>query len=180
LRRGYEVIKRSCEKLFVVGFSMGGCLGLMLGEEKGNEIDGVVSISTPLRIRNKNIIFANLIDQANRLVAALPYLDGIKRFKKLDPENPGINYQNIPISALKEFKNVMEYTEKCLEEVYNPVLIIQGRNDPTVDPVSAELILKRVASAEKKLTWVEADNHVIVTEKGSHVHREILSFILGL
>ena len=180
LDRGYEVLKRSCEKLFVVGFSMGGCLALLLAEEKGTDFSGVVSVSTPLRIRNKNIVFANLMNQINRLAAALPYLDGVKRYKKGDPENSRINYQNIPISALKEFKDLMEKTESRLGEIYTPALIIQGRKDPTVDPVSADLIIKKLASPEKKLTLLDMDRHVIVGEKGSEVHHEILSFILGL
>lgn len=180
LDRGYEILKRSCEKLFVVGFSMGGCLALLLAEEKGTDFCGVVSVSTPLRIRNKNIVFASLMHQINRLAASLPYLDGIKRYKKGYPENPRINYQNMPISALKEFKDLMEETEKRLGEIYTPALIIQGRKDPTVDPVSAELILKGLGSSEKKLTFLDSDRHVIVGEKGSTTHHEILSFLLGL
>ncbi|MDX1764238.1 MAG: alpha/beta fold hydrolase [bacterium] len=180
LSRGLEVLKRSCEKLFVVGFSMGGCLGLLLAEEMGTEINGVVSVSAPLRIRNKNIMFANLMNQINRLAASLPYLDGIKRYKRARPENPRINYQNIPISALKEFKDLMEKTEDRLGEIYAPALIIQGRQDPTVDPVSADLILKGLASPEKKLIMLDTDRHVILEEKGSQIHQEIRAFIHGL
>ncbi len=175
--RGWEVLYRTCQDVFVIGFSMGGNLALMLAEEKGNEVAGVVTISAPLRIRNRNIRFARLVHQVNRLVAGLPYLDGVKRYKQSEPEHPEINYRNIPISALGEFKQLMEETEKCLSEIYAPALVVQGKDDPTVDPVSAGMILKKLSSPHKQLVMVDADHHVIVLEKGSLVHREVLRFI---
>jgi esterase/lipase/1-acyl-sn-glycerol-3-phosphate acyltransferase len=175
--RGWDALYRTCDDVFVVGFSMGGNLAFMLAEEKGNEVAGLVTISAPLRIHNRNIRFAGLVNQVNRLVAGLPYLDGIKRFKQSNPEHPEINYLNIPISALGEFKKLMEDTEKCLPEVYAPVLVIQGKEDPTVDPVSAGMILKKLSSPRKKMLMVDADRHVIVLDKGSFVHREVLHFI---
>ncbi len=175
--RGWEALCRTCEDVFVVGFSMGGNLALMLAEEKGNAASGLVTISAPLRIRNRNIRFARLVHQVNRLVAGLPYLDGIKRFKQSEPEHPEINYRNIPISALKEFTQIMQETEKCLSEIYAPALVIQGKDDPTVDPVSAGMILKKLSSPRKKMLMVDADRHVIVLEKGSFVHSEVLRFI---
>lgn len=175
--RGWEVLRMTCAKVFVTGFSMGGCMALRLAAEKGNEIDGLISISTSLRIRNKNIVFANLVNQINKLVGALPYLDGIKRFNTSTAENPEINYRNIPISAIHEFKKLMERTEQSLEEVNQPILIIQGEEDPTVDPLSAEIIHENISSEDKKLVMVDADKHVIVLEKGSTVHQEVLQFI---
>jgi len=177
--RGWDVLRKVCEKVVVIGFSMGGNLALMLAEEKGNVVDGLVTISTPLKIRDKNIFFAGLVHRINQLVSVLPYLDGIKRFTRGDPENPEINYQNIPISALKEFQHTMERTEEVLPEVYCPALIIQGKEDPTVDSVSAKMIYEGIASQEKKLVMVDTDRHVIILEKGSAVHREVLQFLRG-
>ncbi len=177
--RGWDALQKVCEKIIVVGFSMGGNLALMLAEEKGNAVDGLVTISTPLKIRDKNIFFAGLVHRINQLVGALPYLDGIKRFTRGDPENPEINYQNIPISALREFQHTMERTVEVLPEVYCPALIIQGKEDPTVDPVSAKMIYEGIASREKRLVMVEADRHVIILDKGSTVHREVLQFLNG-
>ncbi len=178
--RGWEALRCYCEKIFVAGFSMGGCLAFKLTAEHHNEVAGLISISTPLRVRNKNILFANLVNQINRFVAALPYLSGIKRFNKSFPENPEINYQNIPISAIHEFKKLMEQTEVSLGEVYQPALIIQSKGDPTVDPVSAEMIMKGLASKDKRLMMIDSNKHVIVLDKGSLVHQEILKFITGL
>ena len=175
--RGWEALRCYCDKIFVAGFSMGGCIALKLAAEHQHEVTGIVSISTPLRIRNKNILFASLANQINRLVAVLPYLNGIKRFKKSFPENPGINYQNIPISAIHEFKKLMEQTEVSLGEIYQPALIIQSKGDPTVDPVSAEMIMKGITSKDKRLLMIDSNKHVIVLDKGSLVHQEILKFI---
>ncbi len=177
---GWEVLRKLCEKIVLVGFSMGGNLGLRLAEEKGNQVAGIVTISTPLKIRNKNIVFANILNQINKVTASLPYLTGIKRFRKGDPENPHINYQNIPISAIAELKKVMDHTPDCLEEVDQPALILQGSEDPTVDPSSGEMILKAIMSKQKKLVLVDTDRHVIVLDQGSSVHEEILQFILSL
>jgi len=143
-------------------------------------VAGIVTISTPLKIRNKNIVFANILNQINKVTASLPYLTGIKRFRKGDPENPHINYQNIPISAIAELKKVMDHTPDCLEEVDQPALILQGSEDPTVDPSSGEMILKAIMSKQKKLVLVDTDRHVIVLDQGSSVHEEILQFILSL
>jgi esterase/lipase len=175
--RGWEVLNTHCDKIFVVGFSMGGNLAVKLAAEKGNELAGIIAISAPLRIRNKNIIFANLINQINKLAASLPYLNGIKRFKKSSPENPDINYQYIPISAIHQFKSLMDETEDSLGEIDQPILIIQGDGDPTVDPVSAELLFNKVSSRDKKIFRVDDNRHVIVLEKGSPIQREVVDFI---
>ncbi|NOY51999.1 MAG: alpha/beta fold hydrolase [Deltaproteobacteria bacterium] len=175
--RGWNILRKICEKMVVVGFSMGGNLALMLAEEKGNAVDGLVTISTPLKIHDKNIFFAGLMHRVNQLVGVLPYLDGIKRFTKSDPENPEINYRNIPISALREFQHTMERTIEILPEIFCPTLILQGKEDPTVDPVSAKMIYEGIASPEKRLVMVEADHHVIIREKASAVHREVLRFL---
>ncbi len=178
--RGWKVLHRCCDKVFVAGFSLGGCLAIKFAAEMGNEVAGLITISASLRIRDRNIVFANLVNQINKLVSALPYLDGIKRFTKGNSENPDINYQNIPISAIHEFKKFMEQTENLLGEVVQPALIIQGKDDPTVDPVSAEMILKGIASQDKRLMMVDSDKHVIVLDKGSSVHQEVLKFIREL
>jgi carboxylesterase len=68
--------------------------------------------------------------------------------------------------------------EDALPSIRIPSLILQGRNDPAVNPRSAKLIFDALASPQKELKWMDFDRHVIVQgERRDEVFREIKTFV---
>ena len=56
-----------------------------------------------------------------------------------------------------------------------PILIIQGENDPIVNPSSAHEIYEKIESRYKSLKIVKASKHVIITGNNTD---ELFTYIL--
>jgi esterase/lipase len=103
---------------------------------------------------------------------------GIKEWVENKSENPDVNYAKHPLASIAQMEKVMTRVDKTLEKVTEPILVLQGDNDPIVNPKSAQLIYKRVHSTMKKLVVLPRENHIIVTGEGREevfesVHRFI-------
>jgi esterase/lipase len=61
----------------------------------------------------------------------------------------------------------MKKTKKNLEKIKKPLLIIQAKNDPVVNPISAYEIFNEVKSTNKTIKIVDSSSHVIVTQENT-------------
>ena len=82
VRRGYEIIAPFADKVCLVGFSTGGALSLILAAEQPEKLAGVAVASTPLRFRNKNLVFVPFLHGANKLMGLAPAGDDLLAFTK--------------------------------------------------------------------------------------------------
>lgn len=165
LNRGVACIRSRCEKVFLCGFSAGGCLILSASANKEGQIEGIVSISAPLKLQNYAI---NLVPTITTLNIVLKRFGG-SGWEMIDhrPENPQINYQKNPIKALQQLRLLMERTEELLPRVIVPTLIIQGSHDTTVNPDSANIIFQMISSEQKRLIFFNRSRHGIINGPGS-------------
>jgi PhoPQ-activated pathogenicity-related protein len=79
-----------------------------------------------------------------------------------EPEHPEFEYRNMPVRGLVELQKIADMLSQRLPEITCPVTIIQGSNDPVVDPESANIIYDRIGSLDKKLHVVKSDRHSIL------------------
>ncbi|MGB7403897.1 MAG: alpha/beta hydrolase, partial [Arcobacter sp.] len=69
-------------------------------------------------------------------------------------------------------------TRENLTNIQSPILIIQGKDDPVVNPASAYEIFEKIKSKEKDLLILERKNHVIIKgDDTKELYDEILKFI---
>ncbi len=165
LNRGIACMRARCEKIFLCGFSAGGCLVLSASANKQEQIEGIISISAPLKLQNYAI---NLVPTISTLNLVLKKFGG-SGWELFDhhPENPHINYSKNPLAGLQQLCLLMEKTEELLSQVTLPALIIQGSNDTTVNPDSANIIFQSIASEQKKLVFFNRTRHGILNGPGS-------------
>jgi esterase/lipase len=72
----------------------------------------------------------------------------------------------------------MNKTKKNLHKIKKPILIIQGKDDPIVNPSSAHEIYDKIGSRYKSLKIIEASKHVIITGNNTDaLFTYILDFI---
>jgi len=177
VKRGCRILSALVEQVAVVGFSTGGALALSLAADKPEKLAGVAAVSVPIRFRNRNMIFVPLLHGANRLASWLPSFEGIIPFRPNESEHPHINYRNMPVRGLYELRLLVDKVEKQLGEVECPVLVMQGTEDKVVDPKSAEILMKKLASEEKQLRVVEAQRHGILNEGIGDTHERLLDYL---
>ena len=117
---------------------------------------------------------------ANKLVGWVSSFEGIMPFRATQPEHPHINYRNKPVRGLYELRSMLDELDGRLGDVQCPVTLIQGTDDPTVDPESAELIHKKLGTGKKKIIMVPATRHGILYEDIGDTQKMIISFLAAL
>ncbi|MHB8764389.1 MAG: alpha/beta fold hydrolase, partial [Deferrisomatales bacterium] len=177
VHRGFGILRALTDRVAVVGFSAGGALGLRLAAEAPEGLAGVASVAAPVKVRDKGLGFVPLVHGANRLVETLSSAKGVMLFHHSEPEHPQINYRHLPIRALYELGQLIEAMEKTLPRVRCPVLLVQGSEDPTVDPKSGEIIYRKLAVAEKALVAIPSSRHGILYENVGGTQERILDFL---
>ncbi|MBN1534391.1 MAG: alpha/beta fold hydrolase [Spirochaetes bacterium] len=175
--RAYIVMKNSVRRFAIIGFSTGAGLALLQASRGEKQYCGVISINAPLRLQNIASRFSSAVVFWNTLLAKMNIKKGKMEFVENNPENPHINYFRNPVSGVNELAKLMRVVEENLKHISIPTLIVQGSEDPVVNPSSAAEIFERVGTEEKELVKIFTKRHGIVRGKESHqVLRIILNF----
>ena len=174
--RAFTMMRQVCDKVFIGGFSTGGLLALLHAAQY--EVDGVIAINSALRLHNLKVSYiVPTLHVFNEMIATL-HAKGIKEWVENDTENPDINYTKHPLASIAQMEKVMTRVDKTLEEITDPILVLQGDNDPIVNPKSAQLIYSRVNASMKKLVLVPRANHIIITGEGEEeIFQSVYRFI---
>ncbi len=165
VRRGYRILSAFADQIVVVGFSAGGALSLILAAERPQKLVGVASVSAPLDYRNRNLVFVPLVHGLNKLSEWLPSFEGVMPFRENESEHPDINYRNIPVHGLFQLRSMTANLLGHLPEIEIPTLIMQGDNDPVVEPDSANQIFRKLTTRDKALHWIASDRHGILNQE---------------
>lgn len=174
--RGYRILSATSESISLVGFSTGGLLALLLAADQPDLLTATVAITPALRFRTPIFQFVPLVHQANVMTRWMAS-EGVKEFMVNTSEHPDTNYSHIPIRALYELRQLINETEKRLPDVHSPALIMQGDQDPVVDPESARLAYEKLGSHNKTLTMIPSRRHDIVFPDTGKVHEAIRCFL---
>ncbi|WP_428606790.1 alpha/beta hydrolase [Sedimenticola sp.] len=180
VQRACHIMQHYCEDICLVGFSTGGALSLLQAAEQPDGLAGVVAISTPVKFRNKNMIFVPLVHHANKLVSWLRAYEGIMPFRPNDTEHPDINYSTMPVHSLFELRLMVNQLVKRLPDVHCPALIVQGDEDPVVVPDSANRVYDKISSRTKHLEFVHSQRHGILYENIDNTQGIIIQYLKAL
>lgn len=178
VRRGYEILAPFCEQVITVGFSTGGALSAIHAADQPEKLQGLVLAGTPLKFRNRNLMFVPLLYGANKLMGWMPSAQEMLSFRLNESEHPDINYRNIPIGGLHQLRQAVAEMQRRLPDVKCPTLILQGDGDQVVDPASANMI-RRIATnvTEMDVQMLESTRHGIVNEDIDGAHDRIIDFV---
>ncbi len=172
-REGYEFLVRQCERIHIIGFSMGALLGLILASERA--VDRLVVINTALRYKDPLIPFAGIYSLISKYSA---WEDPTDYDEKLVKYN--IGYSGSPNKSVPGLLRIRNRAERNLRNVVSPILIIQAQNDESLRPESARILYKGVASREKELFWLYKSTHqCTLGREWKSIHDRILDFLKG-
>ncbi len=178
VERGYDIVRAYSREIHLVGFSTGGLLALHLAAgNPGRRIKSVTSISAPVHFRNRNLIFVPLLHRANKLVSWVTS-EGLVPFRPNKPENPEVNYQHIPIRALYQLQQFIDFLTADAITINAKVHLFQGDKDPVVDPESVRTLNKLIEAKDKSVTWLRSDLHGVVYRNIDDVQQKICASLL--
>ncbi len=178
-RRGFRIAALLTDRVAVVGFSAGGCLALCLAAEDPVALAGVAAVAAPVRVRDRGMRLVPLVHGANVVMGTLAG-KGVLRFHRTEPEHPDINYRHVPVRGLYQLGHLIGATQDRLDRVRCPVLLIQGSEDPTVDPESAEILYRGLPGKDKALVLIPSDRHGILLEDVGGTQERVLRFLRDL
>jgi carboxylesterase len=147
-----ELLAR-CERVVVMGLSVGGCLALRLAEERGPDVTGLVVVNPSLMTTDPR---ARLSGVLSRVVASMPgVVDDIKK--------PGVTeggYSRLPTRAFHSLRQLWALTVADLGKVTAPLLVFRSSVDHVVEAVSTETLLARVGSTDVEERVLPDSYHV--------------------
>lgn len=145
-------LKEQCDRIFVIGFSMGGMIAAYLAAH--HPVDKLVLLSTARKV----LSFKYLSYYIKEMID-----DGFKG--KLTENQMFIHYKDkiseVPFKANLEFMKLVHKTKQYLKDISSPVLIAQGQKDGLVPYQAAYSLGEEIGSNEKEVVIFEQSNHMI-------------------
>lgn len=153
--RAYKQLQETCDHVFVGGESTGGVLALYMATQFP-EIAGVLTYAPAIKLN------LSQMDTIKMYVAA-PFITSVPK-GSIDVSEKWQGYPVNPLKAGISLLKLGKETAQRLDQVHQPVLVMQGRLDMTVHPSAGEIILSGVRSTQKEQHWLEKSSHVILLD----------------
>jgi esterase/lipase len=148
-----ELIKR-CEKVFVIGFSMGGMLACYIAAKY--QVAKLVLLSAAAYYGNPLQLIQDLKEKVRlRVLGELDHDqdEHYQLYRKKIIETP--------IGAVFQFMQVVKKIKPALKQVTVPTLILQGELDGVVPRKSALYLYETIGSKTKELAFLPESKHLI-------------------
>jgi carboxylesterase len=159
---GLALLKDACERIVLIGQSMGGMIALAAAGRYN--VQAVVAMSTPYGISPA----AKFSDRIRLLL--FPTID--KRVKRFPPGHPLHQcreldypaYPEFPSHILGELGKLAAAMAACLPQVRVPVLLIHSKDDKSVPFECMGKIYAELGTAQKEMLGLEGMDHSLVCD----------------
>jgi carboxylesterase len=149
----FDALAAECDRVFVAGLSMGGTLATRLAEVRPDDVAGLVLVNPALLTRRLD---AKLLPILARITGSwAPIANDIKK-----PGVTELGYPKLPTRAMMQLRALWALARADLARVTAPVLVFRSREDHVVEPVSTEVLLAGISSADKAEVVLEDSYHV--------------------
>jgi carboxylesterase len=152
----YQRLSSHCNLVVVGGESAGGLISLYLASQHP-EIAALLLYAPALRL-NFKLLDPFLIHLLAPFVRWFPK-------KNLDSNDLWQGYTVNPLKGVLQLMTLQEKVRLFLPAITQPVLIIQGRLDTTVNSTVPDMILNRVKSTTKEMHWMEKSSHCVILDR---------------
>lgn len=156
---GFNYLQNSCEKVFLVGLSMGGILSLVCGSYL--PVRGIAALSTPFSLPDDWRLRV-----AKLLSVIVPWIDkGKPDTKDKKSIETHLDYPRYPTRSIAELNKLTEKLHQSLENIAQPVLLINSKSDRTVPLDHAEKIESLLSNSVcvERVT-LDSSGHVITED----------------
>lgn len=162
-------LKKQAERVFIVGFSMGGLIAMYLAMRY--KIDRLVLLSAAV----KYISPVQLLEEIQSVA-----WDAVKGRLAENAFYHLYEYKltKTPLRSTFEFLRVVKMVEPYYKLIDVPVFIVQGKKDGIVPVSAAEFIYENIGSKEKYLIHSESGRHLICySDDCEDWFKEVMGFL---
>lgn len=146
-------LKKSCEKVFICGLSMGGGTTLNVAQKHSRELAGIILVNPMIHVQFIPHQLAWVISRFQKMRDSVG--DDIKK--------PGVTewgYDSLPAVGVYQLLKMLSYTRKRLHDVTVPLQLFHSTEDHTLPVSNTEIIMKRVGSRQKQRIELVNSYHV--------------------
>jgi len=167
-------LKKSCDQVFVAGFSVGGALALRLSQIRGSELAGAILLNPSIYDERKRFKLVGVLS------TFLPSIRG-GAGDVAKPGAPKHGYERIPLRGLNQVRKLWEVVERDLYLVDLPLMVAYSLNDHVVHPVCSETIIDNVYSADiREVVFEKSFHNVALDHDAELLNEESMDFILDV
>ncbi len=131
-----------------------------------------------MRLQDLGAHFVPAINTWNAMIRRIHLAGMAREFIDNHPENPQINYRRNPVAGVHQLEKLMEQLAGKLGQIDKPVLVVQSRNDPVVNPRGSEKLFRQLGSHVKEYYLFDYDRHGILIGDGvKRVYQAIENYI---
>jgi len=159
--RAFRELHDRCDRVFVLGLSMGGSLTLRLAEEKGSAVAGIVLINAAVHTERKDRYLLPVLQ------ALVPSFPGISNDIKKPGQDEGA-YTKIPLKAAHSLSKLWSVVRHDIDNVTQPALVFRSAKDHVVEPSNAEWIMSHMRSSDKTLVVLPDSYHVATLDNDAN------------
>ncbi|NTU45037.1 MAG: alpha/beta fold hydrolase [Chlorobiaceae bacterium] len=168
------------ERVIVIGHSMGALLALNLAVRYPKQVDSLILATPALRLVSL-LAPGRPLHFAARLVSMMIKKWDLKSdLQELRPQCLAPHYAWVPTNAILSLFDLIRTTERLLDQVNVPFMILHNRKEATVLPNSATLLCNRAATfpEERSIVWFERSGHQIFCDcERDKAVRTIMTYI---
>jgi carboxylesterase len=170
--RALADLRGSCDDVFVMGLSLGGCLALRLARHHP-DVRGVVVVNPSLYADNPILRIAGVLKYLVRSVGAVG--DDIKA------EGPHeLAYDRVPVRAAASLPELWALTRRELPQVTQPVLCFRSAADHLVGPRSVEVLRAHVGSELTERVCADSYHVATLDNDADMIFADSLGFVQSL
>jgi carboxylesterase len=166
----YQQLAAHCQRVVIGGESTGALLVLYLAT-KYPQASGILCYAPALRL---------MLGRATNFLLFIlaPFITSVPKAPSTD-DNPWQGYSVQPLKGALQLKYLQKVVLNLLPQIHQPVLILQGKLDPTVHPQSPQIIFDQVSSSIKELHWLENSTHCVILDKERDLAASLTINFLG-
>ncbi|MFI8516553.1 alpha/beta hydrolase [Streptomyces sp. NPDC085481] len=163
-----------CERVFVMGLSMGGALTLRLAARHGEAVSGIVLVNPGNKVHG---LAAKALPVVRHFV---PSTKGIA--SDIAKEGAAeIGYDRVPLHAAHTLRRFFQVVDAELPQVTQPMVLLHSPQDHVVPPADSARILSRVSSTDVKEILLEQSYHVATLDHDAErIFAESWAFVTRL
>ena len=160
VRDGYAILSGVCERISVVGHSMGAVFAMLLSMEA--ELSHVVSLGAPIMIAPEQ----GIEHLPTREACIDRYVPKARRKLRDVPRGANNTYRRMPLVSIHEMMDVIAVLCGAIARVTAPILIVHGARDHTADPKSADYLYDNVRSVRREKFILSDAGHLLPLDLG--------------
>lgn len=165
----YQVLKQQCEKVVVVGHSMGGLLSILLASKY--DVDALVVAAAPMSIPTPLMPYTRYVSWVmpfRNFPSEKKLIDLIcvEQEQRDEPVIGRVNYSRWSLRAVYELYRLIRLAPTRLPSITAPTLLLYAAGDTTVPISDRDLLQHKLQAEVVQIHTLKDGNHIIFQDSG--------------